>query len=213
VNDTWAPLSGNPAWANVTKVLNSVVGAVVGFRWYCNNTDGNWNTTNTATLTTTSAIQPAVFGKTTIGATTNSVPVGYAFACRFQAPKNGTATLISAYIHGRYQSGRVEVMIYSDVNGAPGSLLFQSAEITLSSSWSWHNFTVNYNLEAGKYYWLAVFASVELQFRSDVGLTKQQAVAWGWTYPTVPSKFNANHGPSYASKADSIFITYTPSSA
>jgi hypothetical protein len=154
-----------------------------------------------------------VFGKTTIGKTKNVLPVGYVVACRFQAPEDGIATLISAYIHGRYQNGLVKVMIYSDVDGAPGNLLFESEEITLSSIWDWHDFAVNCNIEGGGYYWFAVFASVEMEMRMDAGLKKQQATAWGWTYPNVPSTFNGVYGPKYAAKVSSIYVTYIPSAA
>lgn len=52
VNNTWTALVGNPSWANVTKTLNSAVGLVVGFRWYCNDTLGTWGDTGIQTLVT-----------------------------------------------------------------------------------------------------------------------------------------------------------------
>jgi len=45
VNSTWVPLTGKSAWANTTQTLNNTVGTVVCFRWYCNDTDNNWNIT------------------------------------------------------------------------------------------------------------------------------------------------------------------------
>jgi hypothetical protein len=53
LNDTWTSLTENPSWANKTKTLNSTVGMVVGYRWYCNDTSNNWNDTDIQTLTTT----------------------------------------------------------------------------------------------------------------------------------------------------------------
>jgi hypothetical protein len=209
-NNTWTGLSGKSSWANATKTLSSTVGASVGFKWYCNDTDSYYTSTPTQWLTTTSPIQPVIFGKTTIGASTDTVPVGYVWAVRFQAPGDGRATRISAYIHGKYQSGLVKAMIYSDANGEIGSLLAESNEITLSTTWMWHNFTVNYNIQAGKYYWFAVYASVEAQYRYDTGLTNQEAYAWGWTYPTVPVNFDGVYGPGYMNKEPSVFVTYTP---
>jgi hypothetical protein len=209
-NDTWIALSGVSAWSNVTKTLSSTVGIVIGFKWYCNDVDSNWNSTVTQTLVTTATTPTAVFGKTTVGANINTMPSWYAVACRVQAPTDGTATQISAYIKGKYQSGFVKTMIYADNNGVPGSLLLESSQITLLSSWTWHNFSVNYSIQAGKYYWFAIFASVESQFTHDAGQTNQQAAAWGWVYPNVPANFNGVHGPAYASNVDSIFITYTP---
>jgi hypothetical protein len=51
-NDSALSLSGTAAWANVTKTLNANVGAVVGYEWFANNTQGNWTTTGIQTLTT-----------------------------------------------------------------------------------------------------------------------------------------------------------------
>jgi flagellar hook assembly protein FlgD len=52
-NDTWSGLGGTSGWANVTKTLNDIVGTVTGFRWYCSDIYGNWNSTGLQTLTTT----------------------------------------------------------------------------------------------------------------------------------------------------------------
>jgi hypothetical protein len=209
-NNTWIALGGTAGWSNVTKTLTSTVGSIIGFEWYCNDTDNNWNYTQIQTFTTTAAAQTAVFGKTSIGASPNTLPIGYVIACRFQAPANGTATQISAYIHGKYGAGQSEAMIYSDINGTPGSLLFESGQIALSTNWAWYNFSVNYKIQSGQYYWFAIFSSVEAQFTFDAGATKQQAAAWGWAFPSVPTNFNGIYGPIYANDADSIYVTYSP---
>jgi len=52
-NNTLASLSGTLDWANATKTLPSA-GTVVGYRWYCKDTDNNWVATNIYSLTTTS---------------------------------------------------------------------------------------------------------------------------------------------------------------
>jgi hypothetical protein len=51
-NTTWTPFSGTPSWASVTQNLNSNIGAVIGYNWYANNTNGLWNNTGIQTLTT-----------------------------------------------------------------------------------------------------------------------------------------------------------------
>ena len=53
VNETWASLVTNPAWANVTKTLNATAGNVVQYQWWCNNTDNNWGDSGIQNLTTT----------------------------------------------------------------------------------------------------------------------------------------------------------------
>jgi hypothetical protein len=45
-------VSGTESWASYSLVLNSTVGTVVGFRWYCNDTLGNMGDTGIRTLTT-----------------------------------------------------------------------------------------------------------------------------------------------------------------
>jgi hypothetical protein len=210
VNDTYTGFVGLTGWANVTKTLNGTVGNVIGYRWYCNDTSNNWNYTQIQTFTTTVAAQTAVFGKTSIGASTSTLPAGYVVACRFQAPENGIATQISAYIRARYGAGQSEAMIYSDANGQPGRLLFESGQIALSTNWAWYNFSVNCNIQSGQYYWFVIFSSVESQFTFDAGATNQQAAAWGWVFPNVPTNFNGIYGPIYANNADSIYITYSP---
>lgn len=42
VNDTWVPASGLTAIVNVTKTVNSTVGALIRYKWYCNDTNNNW---------------------------------------------------------------------------------------------------------------------------------------------------------------------------
>ena len=51
-NDSTVSLSGTVAWTNVTKTLNPIVGTVVGYEWFANDTNGNWASTGIQTLTT-----------------------------------------------------------------------------------------------------------------------------------------------------------------
>jgi len=58
VNDTWASFTvfynSTAAWSNVTKTLNSTVGARVEWQIWANDTSNNWNNTGTQYLITTS---------------------------------------------------------------------------------------------------------------------------------------------------------------
>lgn len=58
VNETWASLSGNPAWANVTKTLSSSIGVRVEYQFWCNDTSNNWNNTGILFLITTDEDAP-----------------------------------------------------------------------------------------------------------------------------------------------------------
>mgnify|MGYP001026169937 CR=1 FL=1 len=53
-------VSGTESWANITKILNSTPGLVIGFRWYCNDTKGNIGDTGIQTLTTSGDWQYAM---------------------------------------------------------------------------------------------------------------------------------------------------------
>ncbi|MBU1028506.1 MAG: hypothetical protein KKF48_05670, partial [Nanoarchaeota archaeon] len=55
INESAVLFSATPSWANVTKVLNSTSGLIIGYRWYLNDTVGNINNTEIFILTTTSA--------------------------------------------------------------------------------------------------------------------------------------------------------------
>jgi len=54
VNDSAINFTSTPSWANVTKILNSTEGTVVGYKWYFNDTAGNPNSTSIYTLTAVS---------------------------------------------------------------------------------------------------------------------------------------------------------------
>ena len=53
-NQTWAPISANPSWINVTASLDSKAGDSVQYEWWCNGTSNNWNNTGVQMLTVTS---------------------------------------------------------------------------------------------------------------------------------------------------------------
>ena len=56
VVDPYVPWSSTPQWANVSKILTSTAGQVIGYRWYVNDSAGNRNDTPIFTLTTTKSI-------------------------------------------------------------------------------------------------------------------------------------------------------------
>jgi hypothetical protein len=49
-NDSFVLFTTTPSWANVTKILNSTTGTIVGYMWYFNDTSGNTNSTSIYTL-------------------------------------------------------------------------------------------------------------------------------------------------------------------
>jgi len=58
INDTWQSMSGIGNWSNVTKTVNSTIGATIAWCVYANDTSNNWNGTscqNPFSYVTTSA--------------------------------------------------------------------------------------------------------------------------------------------------------------
>jgi parallel beta-helix repeat protein/surface protein len=53
MNDSPVFFSTTPSWANVTKILNSTIGKVIGYKWYFNDSAGNTNSTPVYYLNTT----------------------------------------------------------------------------------------------------------------------------------------------------------------
>lgn len=49
VNDTWISMTGTGNWSNVTKTVNSTVGANIAWCVYANDTSNNWNGTSCIT--------------------------------------------------------------------------------------------------------------------------------------------------------------------
>ncbi|MEM5793312.1 MAG: DUF2341 domain-containing protein [Candidatus Aenigmatarchaeota archaeon] len=63
VNDTWTPMTGTENWSNVTKIVNSTVGATIAWCVYANDTLNNWNGTsclNPFTYITTLEMPPSI---------------------------------------------------------------------------------------------------------------------------------------------------------
>jgi len=70
VNETAVDISAVSAWLNVTKTLNATVGNVVQYRWYANDTAGNW---------ASSAMQSLTLDSGTYYLTINSIPVAVTY--------------------------------------------------------------------------------------------------------------------------------------
>ncbi len=53
-NDSWSafPSGGTEDWSNITKTVNSTVGATVAWKFYANDTSGNWNVSGTYVFVT-----------------------------------------------------------------------------------------------------------------------------------------------------------------
>jgi len=53
VNDSWVAMTGTLNWSNVTKTVNSTVGATINWKVHANDTSDNWNNSETFSYVTT----------------------------------------------------------------------------------------------------------------------------------------------------------------
>jgi len=53
MNDSWVSMSGTMNWSNVTKVVNSTVGATIAWKVYANDSNDNWNASDVYSFETT----------------------------------------------------------------------------------------------------------------------------------------------------------------
>ena len=169
---------------------------------YFYDTTSWFNYNNEISLTT------STFGKTDVGST--SVCYGnYVWGSRFQSPDNGIIKNLTIYITGSGTGRYARTAVYSDNNGAPNSLLGESASQAVTVD-GWQTFTnLNIPILEGEYYWLTWnFNSNNLCIPMDTGQTNQEAYSY-WAYGPFPSTFGT---PTYYPSAYSIYATYIPTS-
>jgi len=58
VNLSYTPFLGTPFSGGISVVLNNTAGIAIGYIWYANDTNGNWNSTGIQTLTTVDTLAP-----------------------------------------------------------------------------------------------------------------------------------------------------------
>ncbi|MCK4634745.1 MAG: BNR-4 repeat-containing protein, partial [Candidatus Aenigmarchaeota archaeon] len=59
-NDTWTSMTGLGNWSNVTKVVNSTLGATIAWKVYANDTSDNWNVSENYSFTTIDGTPPVI---------------------------------------------------------------------------------------------------------------------------------------------------------
>ncbi len=101
INQTYA-FSGTGNWSNATITLNDTSGLSIGYRFYANDTNNQWNSTGILTLITTPQSQEplgcSAIGAATYNAATNTITLN-----------NQTSTLCTIY----YDVNNVSVLSYN----------------------------------------------------------------------------------------------------
>jgi subtilisin family serine protease len=156
----------------------------------------------------------ATFGKTAIGASTDSYAANRKRVSRYPLPTAGALTKLSAYLAATGVSGtqQLEGVVYADSAGKPGTLLGVSEPLTFKSTNAagWYGLAVSSPLKlAAGNYWIGL-------------LTGTSAGVAGFRYDSVAGArdYNANtytSGPtnpfgSFSSDSEqiSLYASYTP---
>jgi subtilisin family serine protease len=168
-----------------------------------------------ATSAQTAVVQqgPTTFGKTTVGASSDSFAANRKRVSRYALTSAGSVTKLSIYLAPTSTSGQqvLEGVIYADASGKPGGLLGVSKQLTFKSTSSagWYELALSSPLKlAAGNYWIGV-------------LTGSTANVAGFRYDSVASSrdYNSNtytSGPSNPfgtasvdSEQMSLYATYT----
>ncbi|HEY2181784.1 MAG TPA: S8 family serine peptidase, partial [Solirubrobacteraceae bacterium] len=156
---------------------------------------------------------PPTFGKTSVGASSESFAADRKRVNRYALPSAGSVTKLSVYLSPTSTAGQqvLKGIVYADSNGAPGALLGVSEQLTFTSTSStgWYdlNFTSPLKLAAGNY-WIGVITGATANvagYRFDTVASSRDINAN--TYTAGPS--NPFGAVSVESQQTSLYATYT----
>jgi hypothetical protein len=165
--------------------------------------EGGSSTPAASSATVVVVAASATFGKTTVGASSDSFLADRKRVNRYALPANGSVTKLSIYLAPTSTSGQqvLRGVIYADSSSTPAALLATSEQFTFSSTSAagWYDlvFSSPIKLTAGNY-WIGV-------------MTGATAGVSGFRYDSVSGArdYNAN---TYASGATNPFGSFTTDS-
>ncbi len=165
----------------------------------------------TATATATSTAT-ALLGYATVGGQTDSGDANFVNGSRFTSnATGGTVTSMSVAIgqadaapHNQYQ-----LAIYSDNNGAPGTLLAHSSTGTLTGN-AWNTLPVSATLQPNTNYWLMYNTNGSNDAMNDLHYDTSGSVPYAYSTASVPfGSWPTTFGQATTSTAAySIYATY-----
>jgi len=143
------------------------------------------------------------FGNTVVGTLTNSFS-NDKDASRFQLTQNGVLQSITAYFGNT--GFNAKAAIYTDNNGAPSTLITQSASQMVTVT-GWQTFTVPAKSLTAGYYWLSVVSSSY----SKGTMTPTSTNTHSWKTTAYTGEFTSTFGTpdGYEKTVTSIYATYT----
>jgi chitodextrinase len=142
-------------------------------------------TTTTSSAVTVTVSNPSngglLLGSNTVQGSADNNPAGEAEAFQFTATASGTADTLTFYVDSGSAATGLNVGVYSDANGQPGSLLTDgSISSPKSAAWNTVSLGSNPTLTTGSPYWIAVLGTGgQLNYRDDAPGSCSQANAAG----------------------------------
>jgi hypothetical protein len=151
------------------------------------------------------AVASQVFGYTNVG-NSQKETFGGIYLSNFTSPSDlGTISQISVYLATGGTSATA--VIYSDDNGAPGSLLAESVEVYQSgTSERWVDLPLSYNGTPNTVYWLGILFSNAGTYYFATGASDKAIYYTSQT--TAANTFPL--GNSSPAEQLSVYATYTP---
>jgi subtilisin family serine protease len=156
------------------------------------------------------------FGRTTVGASSESDPANMKGVSRYALPATGSVSKLSVYLQPSGTSGQqsIEGVIYADTGSAPGALLGTTAPLTFKSSNAagWYDlpFQSPPELRAGNY-WIGIISGSTASVATLRYDTVSGALDYNSnTFTSGPS--NPFGAATVSSQQLSLYATYGPSS-
>ncbi len=188
------------ATSSTHKLGSGEVGGTIRVVVTAKNGGGEAPVTSEKTLVVTAS---PTFGKTTVGASSETFAANRKRVNRYALPTAGSVTKLSIYLAPTTTSGSqvMEGIVYSDSSGTPSTLLGTSQPLTFTSTsetgWYELKFATPLNLAAGNY-WIGV-------------ITGANSGVAGYRYDSVSGSRDYNTN-TYTSGPTSTFGTVTPDS-
>jgi len=194
------------ATSSSDKLTSGDVGHTVRVVVTASNAGGSIPASSAATAIVAAEASGMLVGSSAVQASGDTESAGSAEAFEYTASTTGTVHSLSLYVNTGNTASTIMVGLYSNVSGAPGTLL-SSATITSPTSGAWHAVGVPaVAVSSGTAYWLAALAPSGTLALRDVGSgggparssssnsLKELPASWssGASWASAPASFYAS---------------------
>jgi hypothetical protein len=140
VNDTAVEFVSTPGWANVSKTLNNAVDRIVGYRWFANDSLGNWGSSSVQSLTTRGYVVTPSADENCIISPDEPVLVCAGASLEFTFSALGGYSVESVIINGSYSASVESPFWFYDIQGNQSIQVSSSSEVYyINATWDAHS--------------------------------------------------------------------------